>query len=290
MRKVLIILGVVLLVFVLVFLAKDAIIKTSVEKGVELVTGLPLTMQSFKVGIVNTMVGIKGLMLHNPKGFNDNVMIDMPEIYVHYDLPAIFKGMIHLQEVRLDLREFVVVKNEAGVLNLDSLKAVQAQKGAKKPAAEKAKQPKIAIDKLELKIGKVVYKDYSRKGAPSIKEFNVNINEKFSNITDPNALVSVIVVKALMNTTIASLTNFDLGGLKGTVTGTLADAEKLVGDTAAMAGTVAKQATKQAGQAVTEATKITEGAVKGVGGSVEKASEGIKDVFNALPFGSKKEK
>ena len=88
----------------------------------------------------------------------------MPEIYVKYDLPAIMGGTIHLPEVRIALDEFMVVKNEKGELNLNSLKVVQAQK---KGSAEKeetktgARMPKIQIDTLKLKIGKVIYKDYS---------------------------------------------------------------------------------------------------------------------------------
>jgi hypothetical protein len=74
---------------------------------------------------------------------------------------------------------------------------------------------------IELKIGKVVYKDYSRGTEPFVQEFNVNLNERYSNITDPYKLVSLIVVKALWNTTIASLANFNLDGLKGTISDTL---------------------------------------------------------------------
>lgn len=91
------ILIIILAVLFVLSIAKDMIIKIAVEKGVELVTGLPLKMSSLKVGIVNTMVGIKGLALSNPKSFKDRTMMDAPEIYVHYDLPAVIRGKIHVQ-------------------------------------------------------------------------------------------------------------------------------------------------------------------------------------------------
>jgi len=109
----------------------------------------------------------------------------MPEIYVDYDLPAIFKGKVHLEEMRLNMNEFVVVKNEKGELNLDALKVVQAQKEGKKPEAkakEGGKIPEIQIDTLKLKVGKVVYKDYSGGGNPTVREFKVNLDEELANL------------------------------------------------------------------------------------------------------------
>ena len=52
-------------------------------------------------------------------------MVDLSEIYVDYNLGAIMGGKVHFEEVRLHLKEFVDVKNEAGELNLNSLRAVK---------------------------------------------------------------------------------------------------------------------------------------------------------------------
>jgi hypothetical protein len=247
--------GILAVVFVLL-LAKDAAIKTSVEKGVELVTGLKLRMRSFRVGLINTLVGIRNLRLYNPGGYKDSIMVDMPEIYVDYDLPAIFKGKIHLEEIRIDMNKFVVVKNERGQLNLDSLKVVQDQKeGKEAEAKQKGKVPEIQIDNLELKIGKVIYKDYSGGGAPSVKEFNIGLDEKYKNITNPYTLVSLIVAKALMNTTIAGLIDFDLKGLQDTISDTLLSAQKVTAETAKEAEAAIKETTEKTVKATTEKLK-----------------------------------
>jgi hypothetical protein len=267
MNKLLVVLVVLAVIIAGLSFGKDMIAKIAVERGVEMVTGLQLRMSGLNVGILKTLVNIDGLKLYNPKGFEDRVMLDMPNIYVDYDLPAALKGDVHLYDMKLNLKEFVVVKNKDGKLNLDSLKVVEAQKEGKRPQEkDKGKAPDMRIDKLELKIGKVIYKDYSAGAKPSIREFNVNINEKYTNIRDPYSLVSLIVVKALMNTAIASLTNFDLGGLSNTISDTLSHATKLATDTAAKATKVVGETSKT----VTEtAGKLT-----------EKLS---------LPFGEKKE-
>jgi len=285
MKKIVTIFAVVLVSILVISFFKDMMIKASVEKGVQLVTGLKLKTQSFRVGIINTLVGIKNLRLFNPRGYQDKIMLDMPEIYIDYDLGAIIKGKVHLEEMRINMREFLVVKNAQGELNLDSLKVVKAQKEGQKPEPkEKGQIPQIQIDKLQLRIGKVIYKDYSKGGAPSEREFNVNLNEEYENITNPYALVSLIVVKALMNTTIANLTDFDLRGLQNTVSDTLATAQKVAAEAAAQAQAQVKEVAQKTQAVVKETTQRTEEAVKETTKALKKTTEDLKGMLKS-PFG-----
>lgn len=251
--------AVVVALILIVGVTKDAIIKVAVEQGAQVVTGLKLRMSGFSFGIIRGVVDIRGLKVLNPVGYKDPNMVDMPRIYVRYNLPAIISGKIYLPEINIDMKQFTVVKNEKGELNLNALKVVQAQKKGSGPSSGgEAKMPPIQIDSLRLKIGKVVYKDYSRGGEPSVKEFNINLDEKYTNINNPYSVVSLIVVKALMNTTISGLTNFDLNGLQGSIPDTLGTAQKVTAETA---------------KTVTEAAK-----------TVEKTAESVTNVFKN-PFG-----
>ena len=274
LKKILMVTGIVILVLVLIVaLGKDIIAKTAITTGVKAITGLKLSIKSMKVGIITTMVGINEMKLYNPQGFTDPLMVDIPEIYVDYDLGAFLKKEIHLKEVRLDLKEFMVVKDKDGKLNLDSLKAVQTakeeepEKQEEKAPAKKQEKPKIRIDLLKLKIGKVIYKDYSKSPEkPSVREFNVNIDAQYENITDPEALARIIVVKALANTTISSLTNFDLGPITDSLKGGL----------------------KNAGDLVTNVTGKTLDVGKDVGEkTLDTAKESLKSLNKLLPFKKK---
>ncbi len=253
MKKIRTVLIVLLVFILLIIVGKNVIVKAAVTTGVKAVTGLDLEIKKMKIGLVNSLIGIEGLKLYNPNGFEDPVMVDIPEVYINYRMGAFLKKKIHLEEVRLYLREVVVAKNKDGELNLDALTSIGGTKEVKegvekkKEASPEKSPPEIQIDFLKLKIDKVYYKDYSKGDTPSIKEFNVNIDARYENITDPKSLVNIIVVKALANTTISSLTNFDLGplaeGFKGSVkgagdvlsglAGNTMDIGKDVGDTAA---------------------------------------------------------
>jgi hypothetical protein len=282
------------------FIAKNMIIKTSVTTGVRAVTGLKLSIRSMNVGVFKSLIGINELQLHNPQGFEDKLMVDLPEIYVDYNLGAIMGGKAHFEEVRLNLKEFIVVKNEAGELNLDSLRVVKEAEGVEDPeksdtGKEKTEMPDIQIDLLELKIDKVIYKDYSKGTPPKEKVFNVKIDEQYENITNPQSFIRLIIFKALKNTTIASLTNFDLGKLQSGISGTVKKTTEMAQeatDKALEAGKNANEKARKTARKTVEKASNTgndasEKIQKSARESVEKAAGSIKKL---LPFGNKEKK
>ena len=299
-KKIIIIPAIVFAVLIALFIGKNMIIKTSVTTGVRAMTGLKLNIRSMNVGVFKSLIGINELQLHNPQGFEDKLMVDLPEIYVDYNLGAIMGGKVHLEEVRLHLKEFIVVKNEAGELNLDSLRVIKEAEEVEEPKKgdtekKKTEMPDIQIDLLALKIDKVIYKDYSKGTPPKEKVFNVNIDEQYENITDPQSFVRLIIFKALKNTTIASLTNFDLGKLKSGISGTVKKTAEMAQEATGRALEAGKDASgkvqEAAGKTVEKATdagkdaseKIQEAARE----SVKKATDSIKKL---LPFGNKENK
>jgi len=252
---------IIIIILVSVVLARNAITKTIISSGIKAITGLKLSIRGVKVGIIKTSIDIKELKLYNPVGFADKLMIDIPQIYVDYDLGAFFKRRVHLEELKLNLKELVVVKNEEGQINLHSLKVVKTKE--KEPQKKKkTKASKFQIDVLELKVDKVIYKDYSKGSQPSIREFQVNIDERYENITNPKAFVRLIVVKALMKTTLASLANFNLTPLKDAAAITLKKSGRLAVDTAGKAVEVGKEVGKETTEALGEAVDKTADTIK----------------------------
>jgi len=222
MKKFAIFLIVIVLVISAIVVAKNIIVKSAVISGVKAITGLTVNMENIDVGVLNTFIGIKQLTLLNPPEFPDPVMLDMPEIYLDYNLSSLIDKKLHIEELRVNLKKFVVVRNREGKLNLDLFRMDQSGKEHKvspeeKKAVEKdkkSKMPELKIDVLELKIDRVVFKDYSRSTPPKINEFKVNIDERYENITDTQSLVGLIVAKSLMNTEISRHFKSGLNQLK----------------------------------------------------------------------------
>lgn len=226
---------------------RNVIAKVAVTSAVKAVTGLGLNIRRMDVGLLNTRLHIQGLQVLNPAGFHEPTMVDIPEIYVDYDPGALLKGAARLEEVRLHLNEMTVVKNERGDVNLNTLRAVRAGKEQAQVPQEKkrptAKPPQITVDELELHIGRVVYKDYSTP-TPQTRSFNVNIHERFHNIANPYALAGLIVTRAMAKTTIANLTNVDLGALQSEVTNIVRTSLGQVGGMGKEALTTTEEAVK----------------------------------------------
>ncbi len=258
MKKIFIGLITILIVLSVFYFTRNIIVKAALPATVKAITGLGLSVESIDIGVFNTSIEIKGIKLLNPQGFEDRAMLNMPVVYVDYDLDSFFKGKIHLKSLKLNLKEFLVVKNQRGELNLYALRALPLKKGEKKLE----KMPEIKIDDLELKIEKVIYKDYLRGMPPEIREFKVNINERYKNVTSPGALISLIVAKALKNTTIASLANFDLRPLERGIS----DIFRVTGE---VAGDVAEETLETVGDISKKAVSIATGLVNQTVGEIK---------------------
>ncbi|HOW87616.1 MAG TPA: AsmA family protein [Candidatus Omnitrophota bacterium] len=267
--------GIVVVLVVLV-LARNIVVKAAVEGGVKAATGMPLSIKKLDLDFSKTLVDIEDLVVKNPAGFHDTSLVDIPKILVDYRLFSFLKGKAHLENLEFDMKEFTVVKNEKGELNLDRLKALQGTQKAPAEAPKEAKAPAkpipIQIDVMRLKIGKVVYVDYSG-GAPSTKEFNINLDQTFRDITDVNSVVRLIVLKAMMSSGISNLVNFDVQGLQGAMSGVLDHSAQLAAQAASKGldafKTVTQDPTAAAGQAG-ETLKSTAGAITSAASSLKK--------------------
>ncbi len=272
----------ILVVVAVLTVGKNVILKAAIENGAKAVTGLPLSMDKFNLSILKTIIDIEGLVVSNPKGFEEKTMVSIPTIYLDYDLPSAFKGVQHVESIKIHLGQFIVVKNKDGEVNLDHLKALQQPAGEKKekPAPdkkEKGEMPKIQIDEFELVVGEVIYKDYTKGDEPSVKKFNININETFTNVTDPNDLVKIIVVKALMGTTIGNLVGFDVSALTGELGDTLASGKEMA---AKMAGDAKAKLAEAANSIDTD--KLAADAKKQADEMASKAKDAMGDTASAL--------
>lgn len=252
MKKLIVVLLIILFIIASLAVTKNTIVRVVISRTLWHLTGLNLSIQNIKLDIPKTLIDISGLKIYNPKGYPDKVMADLPFIYVDYNLGPLINGEIYLPELRLYLKELNIIKNSEGVLNISSIKTVKEQK-RKIPEKEKARTPPIHIDLLQLKIGKVVYKDYSRGTPPQVKEFNINLDEKYENITDTHALVSLIIVKALKRTAIERLANFDLSIVTDRLPPGLKETAKLVTKSAAGVKKVAEESVGKATQTVKKA-------------------------------------
>lgn len=214
-KKTWIIVGVVILSLVVVGIAKDGIIKSVVTVSASSITGAPVNIGGFSLGLLSQSVKIKGFKMYNPAGFPKGILLDLAKVRVDYDLLALLSGKLHLKIVDVDLREAVIVKNKEGKLNVDSLKVMEKKEAQAEKKKEPAKQMPFRIDLLKLNIGRVVSKDYS--GAkPIVEVYDVGIKgREYKNITSPQSLAVIIMAEALGPTAIKSAAVYGVATVAG---------------------------------------------------------------------------
>ncbi len=205
MKKISIILLILIFTVVAISIAKDLIIKTSIEGIVSLATGLRMDIGTLRVSVTKTYIDIKDMVIFNPPHFNDKVMLKAPEVYIDYDLPAILKKKVHLNEVRIDLRELTIVKNRANKTNLDYVKDLKPKQGKAAEEASGEQGRRLQIDNLRLKIGKVIYKDYSAGEKPQVSEYKINLDSSYKNVKNTKEIMRIIISKAVINTAIGTI-------------------------------------------------------------------------------------
>ena len=174
MKKLIIVLGIVVISLAGIAVFKNLIIKSVVTTVASGMIGAPVHMDRFSLDYFSSTIRISGFKIYNPTGYPEGVLVSCPKIKVIYDRSTLFNPKRHFLLVDVDLKEMGVVKNKDGKLNVDSLKIVKEYKASS--------TIKMQIDILNLSMGQIVYKDYTAGQEPSVRVYNVNKHNTYKGI------------------------------------------------------------------------------------------------------------
>lgn len=212
MKKILIVLAVVIICIIVIGVVKDQIVKSVVTVAATQIAGAPVHIDGFSLGVMSQSVRISGFKMYNPKGFSKGILVDLPKIYVVYDLGAVFKHKLHLANAEIELKEIGLEKNKDGKLNVDELKVV---KQGEKKEAKPSKQMPMQIDTLKLGMGKIVIKDYAAGAEPTVKVYDVNLHKSYKNITSAQQLAALILAEPMKSAGIQGAKIYGVAMLAG---------------------------------------------------------------------------
>lgn len=184
----LILLAILVVLFFLVITARNMIVKSIMEKGVNESVGQKITVGDVDVGITGTEIKFDKLEIYNPSGYTDKLLADVRELYIDYALMDIIKGFIHLPELKIGIKEMNVEKDKNGVLNLEHFKG---KKEGAKPEVENKEGKKFLINKMDLEIDTIRYRD-NTKTPPELKELQIDFRKTFNNIDSAEVIINEI--------------------------------------------------------------------------------------------------
>ncbi len=220
------------LVFVLLGMLKNGIVQGILSASLSKVMHVSVKIGGAKVSFLASSMNLRNVRVYNPRGFPEKLMVEAPQVAIDFEPQALLKGVFHFKEVKLNLKQVTVIKDKHGRLNVNALKPTEKEKEKVAPRVKEGEnkpKTKLQIDRLQLTVGRVVYKDYSRGGEPQVQQFDVNINNRvYTHIDNPTALVSLIMVETLTRTTLGRLAELDLGVFRDTATKALGGGLSLV--------------------------------------------------------------
>ena len=189
MKKFLLWLGIGLLVLVVALvLGRNVIARVSVEVGAKKITGFPLEIGSVDLGLFSSKIDVRNLKLMNPPEFQEKMFVDMPQLYVDYRLGSMFSGAPHINDMLINIKQLVVVKNNKGDSNAMKLKGVVSSGGSS--------STKYRVDKLRIHVGTVTIKDYSR-AKPTERNVTLNVDATYKDITDSTDITRLVLLTVM---------------------------------------------------------------------------------------------
>jgi Holliday junction resolvase-like predicted endonuclease len=193
-------LAVVLLVVFL--LSLDTILRVIAERSIRQQTGMQVEIGKFHFGLLESVVTIKDLQLHNPPEFGGTPFLSIPEIHVEYDKPALNQGKLHCTLVRFNLGELDIVRNEAGQTNILALGLALPTKDSlakSKDLNELKRRTNLkfaGIDVLNVSVGTLKFIDL--KDPQNNREQKVGIdNQVLKDVKQPADLAGLALLIAL---------------------------------------------------------------------------------------------
>ena len=224
------ILAALAVLMVILFLTRNVIARIAVEKGAKRMTGFPLEIGSVDLGLFSSKVDVRDLKLMNPSEFQDKLFVDMPQLYVDYQFGSMLSGAPHINDMLINIKQLVVVKNNKGESNAMKLKGVVSSGGS-------SSSKKYRVDKLRIHVGTVTLHDYSRAGLGE-RQYPLNIDATYSNITDSTDISRLVLLTVMSQVRLPDI-GVSVNDLKknlGDVTGTASKALENVSKTAEDAG------------------------------------------------------
>ncbi|MBD3426739.1 MAG: hypothetical protein GF409_05870 [Candidatus Omnitrophica bacterium] len=255
------ILVVVILFLLVAFIAKDKIIEVSSENIFKHILGIRLDIGSMDVGLVRPAIFIKDMKLYNPRGFPTETMAVIPEVYVRYDLIQVLKGKVYLEELKFSMQQLNIVRDEQARLNVNTIKPLESkEEGQVVAQQEQRKIPEIYIANLHLKVGDVYYRDYSaRSEQPTVKKYEINLDEEYQDIKDPYTLVRLIFVRSLTGTDISNLVDIPMSQVQDVMQKAYSTGKEAI-------GAAAEQTSETTHTVIDKTSSVLKEAAEGFGG------------------------
>jgi len=267
-KKILKTIAIIIAAVLVIAMAFEYIILVSVARnGLKYVVDLQTHMKKIAVQPARGSLTIKGLKIYNPSGYKVKVLADVSRILMDFKLKTLLEPGAFLDRIEIHIEEINIIRDKDGVVNLSKMKALTPQEKPEK------KKPFLA-DKYVIRIGKVYYIDRTLEEDKQIREIDLNVEEEYKNVTDPDNLARLIAYKIFFNGKVGNI-GVDIQKIQADLAA-LAEKNKKLAEEMAQAR---QEQIDKAKEAVKETVEKAAGAMQE---QVEKAKSAIGDKVESI--------
>lgn len=269
MKKILSIVGIVVLVLVVVVvLFLGQIIKAAIETAGPKVAGVTMSVEKVRVNPLGGSVRIKGLIIGNPEGFKTPSAMELGDFRVDVRMGSLFTDTIIIKEILINAPEITYEKS----LKSSNLSALQKNLAPAETDEPKEEEEEVADKPKEKKAPakKVVIEDFQLNDA-KVHVTITALGGKKMTLPLPSIQMQDIG-KDKGGTDIPEVISEVFGAISDAVVKAVAASGDFAGDAMKGAGNMAGDAMKGVGGAATDA-------MGDVGGTATDAAKGASDAL-----------
>lgn len=162
-----------------------------VERQLSAVTGFDVRLAVLKADPFTGRVVVEGFTARNPQGYPLPDFVELREVRADVSVFSwLFSDQGVINELDIDTAKIALVRQHDGTSNAGEFMKAFSKGGAP------AKPRRYLIKKLHLRLEDLYVADYSGRAADT-KDYRVDIDQTYTNVTDPRQLLVPQVVNTL---------------------------------------------------------------------------------------------
>ena len=219
-------------------------LKPIVTNQIQSRTGFNVKIEKITLNPFTANMVIDGFVLTNPASeFKTPGFVDLRALHGEISLPSLFSDRIVVNSAKLDLPSVTLVNRAKGGSNAKLFEERLSQ-GMPEPASQPSGTPpepekplNFLIKQLDVNVGKLVVVNEPAAGDPTSKDYNINLNCSYKDITDPKQFLtqSPDLAKSLLGIG-GQLTDLIPGKLGDSVNSVIKSGLKVLDDPESAAG------------------------------------------------------
>ncbi|OQX82843.1 MAG: hypothetical protein B6D53_03660 [Candidatus Omnitrophica bacterium 4484_49] len=186
---------VVIILGVIFYFLQDQIMKFALPYIIAKNSNVKVRIAKVDSELQKGYIRLAGIVVLNPQGFKQEKLAEINSVVIDLNLKRLLLNKIHFSKLFVDIATIYIVKGENGMVNISRIK---------KPGTESKKEKRrrqISIDKMHIRVGEVIYVDYSQKPARA-KRIRLNLDKEFTDVTDLRKTLIPLFTQIAVNKTL----------------------------------------------------------------------------------------